>query len=134
MTHILNPSKKPQLFILLLLATFASVSAVLYTPSLPEIAESLKITSTQAQFSMTAFLIGYALGNLPYGPLSNRFGRKPTLYLGILLAIGGSLLILLAASLQLFGLFVLGNVRFALHVFTQCLRRLRSGVVLDIGL
>lgn len=102
-------STEPQLFILLLLASFASVSAVLYTPALPEMAKSLRISDSQAQLSMTAFLIGYAIGNLPYGPFSNRYGRKPTIYVGILLAIVGTLLILLAGALQVFGVLILGR-------------------------
>lgn len=102
-------SQEPQLFILLLLASFASVSAVLYTPALPAMAESFRITNAQAQISMTAFLIGYALGNLPYGPFSNRYGRKPAIYVGILLAIVGSLLILLGGALHSFWLLVMGR-------------------------
>jgi|ERR1700722_16026643 len=102
-------SQEPQLFILLLLASFASVSAVLYTPALPAMAESLKITNAQAQISMTAFLIGYAFGNLPYGPFSNRYGRKPAIYVGILIAIIGTLLILLAGALHSFLVLVIGR-------------------------
>ena len=107
-------SKEPQLFILLLLASFASVSAVLFTPALPELTKSLGVSSSQAQLSMTAFLIGYAFGSLPYGPFSNRYGRKPAIYVGILLAIIGSLLILMAGSLHSFWLLLGGRFLSAL--------------------
>lgn len=100
---------KPNLFILLLLASFASVSAVLFTPALPEIAQKFGITASQSQLMMTLFLVGYALGNLPYGPFSNRYGRKPAIYVGILLAIIGSLLILLAGYQKAFWLLLLGR-------------------------
>lgn len=106
--------KAPPLFILLFLVSFASVSAVLFTPALPEITQKLGITISDAQLTMSLFLIGYALGNLPYGPLSNRFGRKPALFFGISLAIFGSLLILLAGAFQLFWLFVLARFLTAL--------------------
>lgn len=107
-------AKEPPLFILLLLASFASVSAVLFTPALPEIARNLGISSGQAQLSMTAFLIGYALGNLPYGPLSNRYGRKPTIYLGIIIAIVGTVLILIAGAFHAFWLLIFGRFLAAL--------------------
>lgn len=99
-------SRKPQLWILLLLVSFASVSAVLFTPALPSIASFFHISMAQSQFTITTFLIGYALGQLPYGPLANRFGRKITLYIGISLAILGSLLCAFSSSLQSFELLV----------------------------
>ncbi len=101
--------KTPQLFILLLLASFASVSAVLFTPSLPLLAKDLNISNAQAQLSMTAFLIGYAFGNLPYGPISNRLGRKKTIYMGIFFAIFGSILILVAGGFEIFWLLIVGR-------------------------
>ena len=106
--------KTPPLFILLLLVSFASISAVLFTPALPEITHKLGITISDAQLTMSLFLIGYALGNLPYAPLSNRFGRKPALFFGISLAIFASLLILIAGAFQLFWLFVLARFLTAL--------------------
>ncbi len=102
-------NKEPQLLILLLLASFAAVSAVLFTPALPTLTQILKISSSQGQFLITAFLIGYALGNLPYGPLSNRFGRKTTIYIGLLIAIFGSLLALIAIAFHSFSLLIVGR-------------------------
>lgn len=110
----MSTSKEPQLFILLLLASFASVSAVLFTPALPEMAKQFGITSAQAQLTMTTFLVGYAFGNLPYGPFSNRFGRKPAIYVGALLAVVGCLIILLAGVLDAFWLLLVGRFLSAL--------------------
>jgi MFS transporter, DHA1 family, multidrug resistance protein len=101
--------KEPPLFILLLLVSFASVSSVLFTPALPLIGEQFGITDSTAQLTMTFFLIGYAVGNLLYAPFANRFGRKPALYLGIFLAICGSILILGSAASG-FPLFVIGRL------------------------
>ena len=81
--------KFPRILILLLLISFASISAVIFTPSLPSLAESFAISEAKAQWTISLFLIGYALGQLPYGPLANRFGRKKAIYLGIGLAICG---------------------------------------------
>lgn len=102
-------SKKPPLLILLLLVSYASVGAVLFTPALPEIAAFFKLSVGETQSTITAYLLGYALGQLPYGPLANRFGRKRTLYMGIALSIVGSLFCALAAPLGSFQLLVLAR-------------------------
>ncbi len=106
--------KEPSLFILQLLVSFASVAAVLFTPALPEITQKLSISQAQAQLTVTIFLIGYALGNLPYGPLANRFGRKPMLYAGSLLTALGSLMVVFVSSSQTFWLFLIGRFLMAL--------------------
>ncbi len=106
--------KEPSLFILLLLVSFASISAVLFTPGLPQIAMQLGVSDATAQLTITVFLIGYALGLLPYGPLSNRYGRKPTVYLGISIAILGCLLVLLVEKFHSFPLLILGRLMMAL--------------------
>ncbi|MGE3320121.1 MAG: MFS transporter [Candidatus Berkiella sp.] len=70
-------------FTLTMLISFASVNAVLYTPALPDIAAFLHVSHTQAEGTMTLFLIGYTLGQLIYSPLAERFGRKQALFIGI---------------------------------------------------
>ncbi len=106
--------KAPSIFILLLLVSFGSVSAVLYTPALPQIAHELALSQNAAQLTVTLFLIGYALGTLPYGPLADRFGRKVAAYLGICIAILGGLLILFVKASDSFPLFLIGRLLMAL--------------------
>jgi len=101
--------KEPSIFILLLLASFASVSAVLFTPALPDITRILGLKLDEAEWTITIFIIGYALGNLLYGPFSNRFGRKPALFLGISLAIIGNLLIIFVKWLPFYWLLLIGR-------------------------
>jgi MFS transporter, DHA1 family, multidrug resistance protein len=107
---------KPQLsfFTLLLMISFASVNAVLFTPALPAIAQFFAITEQAAQLTITWFLIGYALGQLIYGPFANRFGRKPTLYAGIFVQILSSFLCVLAGFFHDYSLLVLGRLFLAL--------------------
>ncbi len=100
---------KPQFFILLLIVSFGSVGAVLFTPALPSIQEFFGLSVGATQFTITAYLIGYAVGQLPYGPLANRFGRKPALYMGISLAIFGSLLCALSAHIGSFPLLIVAR-------------------------
>lgn len=101
-------------FTLLLLISFASVNAVLFTPSLPNITHFFNIDENTSQQTITWFLIGYALGQLVYGPIANRFGRKPALYAGISLQIISSLLCVLAGVMHEYRLLVIARFMLAL--------------------
>jgi MFS family permease len=116
-------SPRPQFLILLLLVSFGSVGAVLFTPALPAIQAFFHITVGQAQLTMTSYLLGYALGQLPYGPLANGIGRKKTLYIGISLSILGSLLCAFSA--------VVGS--FTTLIFARFLQALGATVGLKIS-
>lgn len=99
---------------LLLLISFASVNAVLFTPALPNIAHFFGIGENVAQQTITWFLVGYTLAQLLYGPIANRFGRKPALYIGISLQIVSSLLCVLAGIIHEYGLLVIARFMLAL--------------------
>ena len=68
-----------------LTALLAGLSAVgplttdMYLPSLPDIARRLTASTAQVQLTISAYLIGFAVGQIFYGPLSDRHGRKPVL-------------------------------------------------------
>lgn len=94
--------KFPRLFILQMLASFATVSAVLFTPALPQISIAFQLSPDQSQWPMTIYLLGFSFGPLIYGPLSNRLGRKKALLFGLLIAIVGSLFASFAFSFWVF--------------------------------
>jgi MFS transporter, DHA1 family, multidrug resistance protein len=96
-------------FTLLLMISFASVNAVLFTPSLPDMAHFFGISNNLAEHTITWFLIGYALGQLIYGPFSNRFGTKPALYAGVILQIISSLVCVFAGILHVYSLLILAR-------------------------
>ncbi len=106
--------REPSLVTLLLLISFPLVGAVFLTPSLPEIANFFHISPGITQLTITLFLAGYALGQLPYGPLSNKIGRKPAIYIGLVISIIGSLLCALAGPLQQFWILLAARVITAL--------------------
>ena len=108
--------KKPQFLILLLLVSFGSVGAVLFTPALPAIQQFFQVSVGQSQMTMTSYLVGYALGQLPYGPLANAYGRKKTLYFGLWLSIIGSLLCAFSAIFGSFGTLIFARFLQALGV------------------
>lgn len=102
-------TKKPSFLLLFLLISFGSVSAVLFTPALPEISQFFQITDAQTQWTITIFLAGYAIGQLLYGPLGNGLGRKKALYSGIIMAIFSCVLCLVASALHAFWLLVIAR-------------------------
>src|SRR6202020_1935149 len=73
----------PGTFALTLLLSFLTalgpLSMDMYLPSLPEIAHSLNAPVLDAQLTISAYLFGFAVGQIFYGPISDRFGRKPVL-------------------------------------------------------
>ncbi len=68
-----------------LTALLAGLSAVgplttdMYLPSLPDIARLLDATTAQGQLTISSYLVGFAVGQIVYGPVSDRHGRKPVL-------------------------------------------------------
>jgi MFS family permease len=101
--------KKPLEFLLAFVAALPSIFAVLFTPSLPILAEHFQVTFGETQQTMVFYLAGYALGQLPYGPLSNKFGRKPVFYLGMLLAILSSIGVIISGMVHSFPLFIISR-------------------------
>jgi MFS family permease len=90
-----NLSKFPQIIILMVMFSFLSLAAIVFTPAYPLLAKELHLKSSDAQWMMTLFLLGTAIGRLPYGPLANRFGRKNTLFLGLFISLVGTGFILI---------------------------------------
>ena len=66
-----------------LLSTFGPISLDLYLPALPQLAAELAVSTSAAQLTITACLIGLAVGQVIAGPLSDRFGRKRPLMVGL---------------------------------------------------
>jgi MFS transporter, DHA1 family, multidrug resistance protein len=63
----------------------------MYLPSLPLLEKLFHATTAEVQRTLATFLLGFALGQLLYGPLADRFGRKPPLYLSLTLFVAASL-------------------------------------------
>ena len=81
-----------------LLSTFGPLSLDLYLPALPQLADELATTPSAAQLTITACLIGLALGQLVAGPLSDRLGRRPPLLVGLVAYLLASLACAFAPS------------------------------------
>ncbi|BAU74885.1 Bcr/CflA family multidrug efflux MFS transporter [Metapseudomonas furukawaii] len=91
MTQPLAPKGRGLIVLLAALVAFAPLSIDMYLPSLPTLAGELGASERQVQHSISVFLVGLCLGMLFYGPLSDRYGRRPLLLGGILLYVVASL-------------------------------------------
>lgn len=87
--------------LLLLLTVFGPISMDLYLPALPALSADLGAITSVAQLTITACLIGLAAGQLIAGPLSDRFGRRGILLIGIALYIATSALCAISPTMEL---------------------------------
>lgn len=83
-----------------ILAAFGPMSMDMYLPSLPTIQDVFAATTGEVQLTLSCFTIGFAIGQLVYGPLSDRFGRRWVLISGILLYTVASLLCIVARDID----------------------------------
>ena len=67
------------IYLLAVLTAVAWVGAIMYTPALPAIAAEFQASNAEIQITLAVFMAGFAFGQLFYGPVSDRFGRRPIL-------------------------------------------------------
>lgn len=94
--------------------TTASVSAAVITPGLPAIAHSFHLNSGSIQWMISAFLGGYVIGQLIYGPLANRVGRLGALRIGLLINLLGLLVCYAGLALHAYAVLIAGRLVSAL--------------------
>lgn len=92
--------KKSLLFTLGSLTAIGPLTIDLYLPAFNDIALNLNVSTTDVQYTLTSFLAGLAIGQLIYGPISDRIGRKKPLLFGIFLFVITSVFISLTHSLN----------------------------------
>lgn len=78
-------------FILGLLAMLMPLSIDMYLPALPVIAQQFGVPAGSAQMTLSTYILGFALGQLLYGPMADSIGRKPVI-------LGGTLIFAAAAG------------------------------------
>lgn len=89
------------------LAALGTLATSIILPSLPAIARTMAVTTSQLGILISAFFLTFGAGQLVVGPLSDRFGRKPFILGGLLVFVVGSLLCALADDL---GTLVVGRI------------------------
>lgn len=76
--------------VLSLLMGFASISTDLYLPAMPAMGRDLGAETGMIELTVSGYLIGFSLAQLIWGPLSDRYGRRVPVALGLVLFIIGS--------------------------------------------
>lgn len=81
-----------------MLIALPALGTDLFVPALPVLASDLKVEVAAAQLTLTTYFFGLAAGQLLWGPLSDRFGRKPVLLAALVLMLVSSLVAVLMSS------------------------------------
>jgi DHA1 family bicyclomycin/chloramphenicol resistance-like MFS transporter len=84
-----------------LLTAFGPLSTDMYLPSLPDIGRALNASTAKVQLTLSAFLVGFAIGQVIFGPISDRYGRKPVLLASLALYALASIACALATTIDL---------------------------------
>lgn len=98
----MSPSHNRPLIILILgaLSTISPFAIDMYLPAFPQMAVALNTTTARISLSLSSYFAGLAVGQLIYGPLLDRFGRKIPLYAGMGLFVLASVACLLSRSVE----------------------------------
>ena len=84
-----------------LLTSLDAMSIDMYIPALPQIGVTFSVDPAAVDMTLSAFLVGLALGQMLYGPLSDRYGRRAPLLLGLVAYLIGSASAAVAPSIAL---------------------------------
>src|ERR1700760_4293005 len=97
-------TKERYIFYIVILGFLTALSPFsidMYLPAFQDIAHSLHTTTSKVDLSLSSFFIGLACGQMIYGPLMDRYGRKRPLYIGLSLYITASIACFLSHSVEM---------------------------------
>src|SRR5215813_6683452 len=99
---MLRPDTFALTLLLSLMTALGPLSMDMYLPSLPDISRALGAPVLQVQLTISSYLFGFAVGQIFYGPVSDRLGRRPVLLAALvvyaLATVGGAVAIVLARA------------------------------------
>jgi DHA1 family bicyclomycin/chloramphenicol resistance-like MFS transporter len=96
----IRPDSLAGTILLTALVATGSLSVSIYTPSMPALAADFHTRPAMVKLTLSLFLIGFAVAQLVYGPLSDRFGRRPVLVAGLAVYVLGSVACVLAPTIE----------------------------------
>ncbi|MDG2272049.1 MAG: MFS transporter [Halioglobus sp.] len=88
------------LLVVLFIIPLSGMGTDIYVPSLPAISNAFHISTTLAQTSVAIYIFGYGVGQLIVGPISDHYGRKPVVIIGLVLYISLILVFLLFPTVR----------------------------------
>jgi DHA1 family bicyclomycin/chloramphenicol resistance-like MFS transporter len=83
-----------------LLTALGPLSIDMYLPALPSMGQAFGVSLSAVSNTVPAYFLGLAIGQLIYGPVSDRFGRKPPLYFGLSLFVLASVVCALSSNIE----------------------------------
>jgi DHA1 family bicyclomycin/chloramphenicol resistance-like MFS transporter len=98
---MLRPGSFALTLLLALLTGIGPLSTDMYVPSLPDIGRALHASTEQVQLTISSYLLGFAAGQIIYGPVSDRFGRKPVMMVALVLYAIGSIICATTQSIEM---------------------------------
>ncbi|MGO4125949.1 multidrug effflux MFS transporter [Inquilinus sp. YAF38] len=87
--------------VLTLLTGFGPMSTDVYLPSLPSLVTAFDTDVATVQLTLSVFLVGFAVAQLVYGPVSDRIGRRPAILAGVTIFTAASIACALATSIEM---------------------------------
>lgn len=87
------------IFLLLLITTLTQMAIDIYLPSMPAMQVALMTTKANIQLTLSAYTVGFGFAPLLYGPLSDRYGRRSILIIGLIVAVISSIGCMLATNI-----------------------------------
>jgi DHA1 family bicyclomycin/chloramphenicol resistance-like MFS transporter len=97
-------TSKRYFFLILILGSLTALapfSIDMYLPGFPDIARSLHTSPENVALSLSSFFIGISAGQLLYGPLLDKYGRKPPLFAGLAVYIAASIGCYFSSSIEM---------------------------------
>jgi DHA1 family bicyclomycin/chloramphenicol resistance-like MFS transporter len=95
-----HPESLPVGALLTALVALGQISTSIYIPSMPSIVVDLATTPSRVNLTLSGFLLGFALCQMIFGPISDRFGRRPVLFAGLGFYLAASLLCTFAPDIR----------------------------------
>lgn len=89
------------MLVLSVLMGFASISTDMYLPAMPVMSRALHAAGGMIELTVSGYLIGFSAGQLLWGPVSDRFGRRPAIAVGLVLFIIGAAGCALSVNIQM---------------------------------
>ena len=97
---MLQPGTFGLTLLLAMLTALGPLSMDMYLPSLPDITHVLAAPTARTQLTVSSYLIGFAVGQVVYGPLSDRYGRRPVVLAAVALYLASTLACAAARSVD----------------------------------
>jgi len=97
---MLRPGSFALTILLATLTALGPLSVDMYLPSLPDIARTLNAPTARVQLTVASYMLGFAAGQIIYGPLSDRYGRRPIILAALALYAVATVLCVAAQSID----------------------------------